>query len=66
MVPRSVILVLILILFTKPSEVSYTFIPTMAYFEFLSVQQNGTTSDTVANSLICEKEEQELVDLVDV
>lgn len=56
----------IFILFPKPSGVSQTLIPTEAYIEFLPVQQNGTTSDTVANSLISEKEEQELVDLVDV
>lgn len=54
----------------KPSEVSYTFIPTMAYFEFLPVQRNSmagdASSDPVAKSLINEKEQQELVDLVDV
>ncbi|XP_031105652.1 indole-3-acetic acid-amido synthetase GH3.6 [Ipomoea triloba] len=38
----------------KPSEVSYTLIPTMAYFEFLPVHRNN------------EKEQQELVDLTDV
>lgn len=42
----------------KPSEVSYTLIPTMCYFEFLPVNRsNGTLN---------EKEQQELVDLVDV
>ncbi|KAL3639906.1 hypothetical protein CASFOL_014874 [Castilleja foliolosa] len=40
----------------KPSEVSYTLIPTMAYFEFLPVNRNNEI----------EKEKQELVDLVDV
>ncbi|KAH9298785.1 hypothetical protein KI387_030467 [Taxus chinensis] len=38
----------------KPSEVSYTLLPNMAYFEFLPLQRNG------------DKQEQELVDLVDV
>ncbi|PSS06303.1 Indole-3-acetic acid-amido synthetase [Actinidia chinensis var. chinensis] len=51
----------------KPSEVSYTLIPTMAYFEFLPVHRNNgvTNSITVPKSLN-EKEQQELVDLVDV
>ncbi|RWR84399.1 GH3 auxin-responsive promoter [Cinnamomum micranthum f. kanehirae] len=43
----------------KPSEVSYTLIPTLAYFEFLPVHRN----DGVAR---CNKEKQDLVDLVDV
>ncbi|GAB2284614.1 hypothetical protein Dimus_019069 [Dionaea muscipula] len=52
---------------TKPSEVAYTLIPTMAYFEFLPVHRNNgiTNSISVPNSLT-EKEQQELVDLVDV
>ena len=42
----------------KPAEVSYTLIPTMAYFEFLPVNRNMS---------LTEKELQlELVDLVDV
>ncbi|KAK6946818.1 GH3 family [Dillenia turbinata] len=51
----------------KPSEVAYTLIPTMAYFEFLPVQRNNgvTNSINVAKSLN-EKEQQELVDLADV
>uniref|UniRef100_A0A5B6ZY21 Putative indole-3-acetic acid-amido synthetase GH3.6 n=1 Tax=Davidia involucrata TaxID=16924 RepID=A0A5B6ZY21_DAVIN len=51
----------------KPSDVSYTLIPTMAYFEFLPVHRNNgvTNSITVPKSLN-EKEQQELVDLVDV
>ncbi|KAL8215755.1 hypothetical protein R6Q57_022592 [Mikania cordata] len=40
----------------KPSEVSYTLIPTMAYFEFIPVHRN----------LAVEKENQQLVDLADV
>lgn len=39
----------------KPSEVSYTLIPTMAYFEFLPIHHSNN-----------EKEQQELVDLTDV
>ncbi|XP_034679497.1 indole-3-acetic acid-amido synthetase GH3.6 [Vitis riparia] len=50
----------------KPSEVSYTLIPTMAYFEFLPVHRNnGTNSISVPKSLN-DKEQQDLVDLVDV
>lgn len=42
----------------KPSEVSYTLIPNMCYFEFLPVNRsNGALND---------KEQQELVELVDV
>ncbi|KAL6975341.1 hypothetical protein U1Q18_024136 [Sarracenia purpurea var. burkii] len=53
----------------KPSDVSYTLIPTMAYFEFLPVQRNN--NGVMANSVavpksLNEKEQQELVDLVDV
>ncbi|GER56552.1 auxin-responsive GH3 family protein [Striga asiatica] len=39
----------------KPSEVAYTLIPSMAYFEFLPVHRNSI-----------EKEQNELVDLVNV
>ncbi|KAL8510482.1 hypothetical protein ACS0TY_017335 [Phlomoides rotata] len=45
----------------KPSEVSYTLIPSMAYFEFLPVHKNNA-----APKSLNEKEQQELVDLVDV
>ncbi|RZC65529.1 hypothetical protein C5167_009217 [Papaver somniferum] len=45
----------------KPSEVSYTILPTMGYFEFLHVQKNSGLPDSVN-----EKEKQELVELVDV
>ncbi|RZC46366.1 hypothetical protein C5167_039313 [Papaver somniferum] len=45
----------------KPSEVSYTILPTMGYFEFLPVQKNSGLPDSVN-----EKEKQELVELVDV
>ncbi|MBA0550119.1 hypothetical protein Golob_021093 [Gossypium lobatum] len=51
----------------KPSEVSYTLIPTMAYFEFLPVQRNnGANSSISVPKTLNEKEQQELVDLVDV
>ncbi|XAR55434.1 hypothetical protein NMG60_11035501 [Bertholletia excelsa] len=46
---------------SNPSEVSYTLIPTMAYFEFLPVnRKNGAISHSEA------LEHQDLVDLVDV
>lgn len=51
----------------KPSEVAYTLIPTMAYFEFLPVQRNnGVTNSINVPKSLNEKEQQELVDLVDV
>ncbi|KAI4366110.1 hypothetical protein MLD38_022030 [Melastoma candidum] len=43
-----------------PSEVSYTLIPTMAYFEFLPVCRSGEGMTITA------KEQEELVDLIDV
>jgi auxin responsive GH3 family protein len=51
----------------KPSEVSYTLIPTMAYFEFLPVNRNNGGINSVSRpKSLKEKEQQELVDLVDV
>ncbi|KAL8172389.1 hypothetical protein V2J09_024193 [Rumex salicifolius] len=53
----------------RPGEVSYTLIPTMAYFEFLPVPRNGAGLTTGAGNVpksLTEKEQQELVDLVDV
>ncbi|KAL2496125.1 Indole-3-acetic acid-amido synthetase GH3.6 [Forsythia ovata] len=51
----------------KPSEVSYTLIPTMAYFEFLPVHKsNGTSKSVPIPKSLNEKEHQELIDLVDV
>ncbi|KAI3509938.1 hypothetical protein L1887_25463 [Cichorium endivia] len=51
----------------KPSEVSYTLIPTMAYFEFLPVHRNnGVTSSISMQKSLNEKEQQRLVDLSDV
>ncbi|KAF5727996.1 putative Indole-3-acetic acid-amido synthetase GH3.6 [Tripterygium wilfordii] len=50
-----------------PSEVSYTLIPNMAYFEFLHVDRsNGVTNSISMPQILNEKEQQELVDLVDV
>ncbi|XP_010539260.1 PREDICTED: indole-3-acetic acid-amido synthetase GH3.6-like [Tarenaya hassleriana] len=51
----------------KPSEVSYTLIPTMAYFEFLPVHRNnGVTNSINLPKSLTEREQKELVDLVDV
>ncbi|XP_059282508.1 indole-3-acetic acid-amido synthetase GH3.6 [Lycium ferocissimum] len=51
----------------KPSEVAYTLIPTMGYFEFLPVHRNnGVTNSISMPKALNEKEQQELVDLVDV
>ncbi|XP_068668006.1 indole-3-acetic acid-amido synthetase GH3.6-like isoform X2 [Aristolochia californica] len=52
----------------QPSEVSYTLIPTMAFFEFLPVHRNNGLSDPPVSlpDSLNEKEQQELVDLVDV
>nr|GEY50040.1 hypothetical protein [Tanacetum cinerariifolium] len=51
----------------NPSEVSYTLIPTMAYFEFLPVHRNnGVTNSISKPKSLNEKEQQELVDLADV
>ncbi|EYU19184.1 hypothetical protein ABFS82_13G175700 [Erythranthe guttata] len=47
----------------KPSDVAYTLIPTMCYYEFLPVSRNNGMP--LPKSLN-EKEQQELVDLVDV
>ncbi|KAL5700192.1 hypothetical protein ACHQM5_025671 [Ranunculus cassubicifolius] len=48
----------------KPSEVSYTLIPTMGYFEFLPIHKTSNTI-SVPKSLN-DKEQKELVDLADV
>ncbi|XWS39388.1 hypothetical protein CRYUN_Cryun18bG0049800 [Craigia yunnanensis] len=61
---------------SKPSDVSYTLVPNMAYFEFLPVKKNhaDATQDVECNG-VCkencmeeetEKEDVETVDLVDV
>ena len=51
----------------KPSEVSYTFIPTVAYFEFLPIHiNNGVVGCISTPESLNEKEKSDLVDLVDV
>ncbi|KAL5797746.1 hypothetical protein ACOSQ2_002566 [Xanthoceras sorbifolium] len=53
----------------KPNEVSYTLIPTMAYFEFLPVNRKNGLSNSIstgAKSLNEMQDDQQLVDLVDV
>ncbi|XP_043691727.1 indole-3-acetic acid-amido synthetase GH3.6 [Telopea speciosissima] len=51
----------------KPSEVSYTLIPTMAYFEFLPIHRNNGVTNSISLPMsLNHKEQQELVDLVDV
>ncbi|XP_027348215.1 indole-3-acetic acid-amido synthetase GH3.6-like [Abrus precatorius] len=45
----------------EPSEVSYTLIPTMAYFEFLPLNEINGHTNSVSHS-----EQEHLVDLVDV
>ncbi|KAI3856760.1 hypothetical protein MKX03_001584 [Papaver bracteatum] len=54
---------------SKPSEVSYTLIPTMGYFEFLPVEKTNTEYAnlvSVATTTIENEEQQELVYLVNV
>ncbi|XP_041004746.1 indole-3-acetic acid-amido synthetase GH3.6-like [Juglans microcarpa x Juglans regia] len=52
---------------SEPSEVSYTLIPTMCYYEFLPVnRKNGFTGSFSKPVSLEEKENQDLVDLVDV
>lgn len=48
----------------KPSDVSYTLIPTMAYFEFLPVNRKNWCVDSISEPTSLKK--HELVDLVDV
>ncbi|KAK1435655.1 hypothetical protein QVD17_01421 [Tagetes erecta] len=48
----------------KPSEVAYTLIPTMAYFEFLPVHRDDGVAGTGPMKNV--KENQKLVDLADV
>ncbi|CAK9161391.1 unnamed protein product [Ilex paraguariensis] len=51
----------------KPSEVSYTLIPTMAYFEFLPLnQKDGGTDSHSETTPENPKEHHKLVDLTDV
>ncbi|PHT35408.1 Indole-3-acetic acid-amido synthetase GH3.6 [Capsicum baccatum] len=51
----------------KPSEVAYTLIPTMCYFEFLPIHRSNEVISSISTpTQLNEKEEQQLVDLVDV
>ncbi|KAH0721789.1 hypothetical protein KY284_006819 [Solanum tuberosum] len=51
----------------KPSEVSYTLIPIVAYFEFLPIHMSNEVIDSISiHTPFNEKDEQQLVDLVDV
>ncbi|KAJ7981364.1 putative Indole-3-acetic acid-amido synthetase GH3.3 [Quillaja saponaria] len=52
----------------KPSDVSYTLLPTMAYFEFLPFNRKFGCINSISDlaEIISEKTNQELVDLVDV
>ncbi|OIT04181.1 indole-3-acetic acid-amido synthetase gh3.6 [Nicotiana attenuata] len=53
--------------FCKPSEVSYTLIPTICYFEFLPYHGNSGVIDSISMpQSLDEKEQQQLVDLADV
>lgn len=48
----------------KPSDVSYTLIPTMCYLEFLPIHRNNGVTDSISvPKLLNEKEQQELVDV---
>ncbi|XXG71248.1 hypothetical protein AAC387_Pa07g0546 [Persea americana] len=50
----------------KPSEVTYTLIPTLAYFEFLPMHCNDGVAGCISMLELLNKEKQDLVDLVDV
>lgn len=51
----------------NPSEVSYTLIPNMAYFEFLPVTRKDELTGSISEpTALNDKEKQQLVDLVDV
>ncbi|OIT25029.1 PREDICTED: indole-3-acetic acid-amido synthetase GH3.6-like [Nicotiana attenuata] len=53
--------------FCQPTDVSYTLIPTMCYFEFLPYHGNSGVIDSISMpKLLNEKEQQQLVDLADV
>ncbi|XP_030496286.2 indole-3-acetic acid-amido synthetase GH3.17 [Cannabis sativa] len=51
---------------SKPCDVSYTLIPTMAYFEFLPVVAPADNNDRKDSITGCSNKEQVVVDLVDV
>jgi hypothetical protein len=51
----------------KPSDVSYTLIPTMCYYEFLPVNRKNGFNESFSKPVsLNENENQDLVDLVDV
>ncbi|MBA0738912.1 hypothetical protein Gogos_012225 [Gossypium gossypioides] len=51
----------------NPSEVSYTLIPNMAYFEFLPVTRKDELTGSISEpTALNDNEKQQLVDLVDV
>lgn len=50
----------------KPSEVSYTLIPNMAYFEFIPVDRNNGVYEPSHVGALRSREKKELVELVDV
>lgn len=50
----------------KPSDVSYTLIPTMAYFEFLPVNRENGLSNPTSEQASLNKDKTHLADLVDV
>ncbi|KAJ7981365.1 Indole-3-acetic acid-amido synthetase GH3.3 [Quillaja saponaria] len=50
----------------KPNDISYTFIPTMGYFEFLPVNREDTNFISKPRASLSNKESLELIDLVDV
>ncbi|KAM3339615.1 indole-3-acetic acid-amido synthetase GH3.6-like isoform X1 [Capsicum galapagoense] len=54
-------------LFCKPSEVAYTLIPTMGYFEFLPNQGiDGVVNSISMPKTLSKEDQQQLVDLADV
>ncbi|KAJ8555974.1 hypothetical protein K7X08_022732 [Anisodus acutangulus] len=53
--------------FCKPSEVSYTLIPTICYLDFSPIHRNNGVINSISMSKsLNEKEQNQLVDLVDV
>jgi len=51
----------------KPSEVSYTLIPIVAYFEFLPIHRGNEIMESISTPTpLNEKDKQQLVNLVDV
>ncbi|KAJ7981368.1 putative Indole-3-acetic acid-amido synthetase GH3.3, partial [Quillaja saponaria] len=50
----------------KPNDISYTFIPTMGYFEFLPVNREDTNFISEPRVSLTNNESLQLIDLVDV